>query len=293
LWANLAVSLRDSLWASLRAGLWDGLWGCLEESLRNSPDNGLGDSLRASLQASPETRLPAAGGEGEAAALLSPIDTPWWGAGEAYWVAYYRFAAEVLGVTYAPDAAEGLALLDALVQSCGWWYPRDGLIVACERPAVVQMEEHPDRPGTYRLHASDGPAVQFRDGWSVYAWHGVVVPPVVIEAPSQITREQFTRERDVEVRRAMWERLGPDRVIALLDVEPVHTDAWNGQTYTLYRTREPDELAGDYLQFVRVTCPSTGRVYHLSVPPTVTTAREAVAWTFGHTAATYHPDVEQ
>jgi hypothetical protein len=281
LWASLGASLGSSLRASLAANLWADLTASLATNLAAS----VWASLRANLAHSVEDTLTSA-------SVLRALYTAWWGQMDLCEVASYRFAEDMLGVQYAPDAAEGLHLLDTIGHACGWWYPRDGLIVACDRPAVLQMEEHPQRPGTYRLHASDGPAVQFRDGWAIYAWHGVRVPQVVIDAPSQITREMFLTERNVEVRRAMWERLGPDRVAALLDLEPLQTESWNGQTYTLLRTREPDAVADDRLMFVRVTCPSTGRVYHLSVPPTVQTARDAVAWTFGHTADDYHPDIE-
>jgi hypothetical protein len=36
-------------------------------------------------------------------------------------------------------------------------------------------------------------------------------------------------------------------------------------------------------------CPSTGRDYVLRVPPTMNSAREAVAWTFGMKAEEYQP----
>jgi hypothetical protein len=41
------------------------------------------------------------------------------------------------------------------------------------------------------------------------------------------------------------------------------------------------ETVGDPVVAVLVKCPSTGRNYVLRVPPTMKSAREAVAWTFG------------
>ena len=316
--AALGASLTDSLWHSLGTTLGAGLWATLETSLaaavaaslRGSLTDSLGASLRATLEpglaaavaaslrgsltdslgASREGRsLPATDGR----AAVPPAYTRWWGQMDLYWIAYYRYAQEVLGVRYAAEAQAGLDLLEEIGHACSWWYPREGLVIACDRPAVIQMEEHPARPGTYRLHATDGPAVRWRDGWTLYAWHGVRVPAALIETPSQITRADLLAEPNAEVRRALMERLGHDRFAALLDLVPVHEARWGGQTYTLLRTREPDAVARDHLQFVRVTCPSTGRVYHLCVPPTVRTAREAVAWTFGRAGDTYAPAVEQ
>ena len=95
----------------------------------------------------------------------------------------------------------------------------------------------------------------------------------------------------------LMEILGSDRFAAMLDLEEVHREAWGPhpewqQEAVLLRTREIDPVAGEHIQFVRVTCPSTGRVYHLCVPPNVKTAREAVAWTFGKEAGDYLPLVE-
>jgi len=53
-------------------------------------------------------------------------------------------------------------------------------------------------------------------------------------------------------------------------------------------------IATDYrpIQIVRVTCPSTGRVYALQCAPTCKTAHEAVAQSFGLPAGAYSPAYE-
>ena len=51
----------------------------------------------------------------------------------------------------------------------------------------------------------------------------------------------------------------------------------------LLDARMPD---GGTLRFLRVRC-GTGREFALSVPPTMRTAREANAWTYGLTQETY------
>lgn len=50
--------------------------------------------------------------------------------------------------------------------------------------------------------------------------------------------------------------------------------------------------AREHIRAVKVTCPTTGRRYLLRVPPTVTTAHEAVAWTFRLAADEYRPTVQ-
>jgi hypothetical protein len=52
------------------------------------------------------------------------------------------------------------------------------------------------------------------------------------------------------------------------------------------------ELVGEPIVAIVVKCPSTGRNYVLRVPPTVQTAREAVAWTFGLKPDEYLPTAQ-
>jgi hypothetical protein len=56
------------------------------------------------------------------------------------------------------------------------------------------------------LHSTDGPAVGFRDGWGVYAIHGVRVPADIIEDNASITVERIEAEQNAEVRRVLIER---------------------------------------------------------------------------------------
>jgi hypothetical protein len=57
-----------------------------------------------------------------------------------------------------------------------------------------------------RLHNADGPAVLYRDGFAVHAWHGTRVPPDLIEPGWSI--ERIFTEDNAEIRRCAIERLG-------------------------------------------------------------------------------------
>jgi hypothetical protein len=91
---------------------------------------------------------------------------------------------------------------------------------------------------------------------------------------------ELVRIRNAEVLRLCSELMSADALASIGQVR--HSDEYG----TLLSVKGLDA------QLVRVTCPSTGRVYHLRVPPDVTTAREAVAWTFGLRAEEYQPQVQ-
>ena len=69
----------------------------------------------------------------------------------------------------------------------------------------------------------------------------------------------------------------------------IHEDSDGcGNPRRLLRVPVADAETG-YLQAVQVVCPTTGRVYHLGVKPTVSTCQEAVASTFGLRGDEYAP----
>ena len=116
------------------------------------------------------------------------------------------------------------------------------------------------------------------------------VPSYVITDPSENTVSKIDGEDNVEVRRVMIDRYGPGRY--LQDSGAVEVD--RGDRGVLYSK----DISGDEpIVVVRVrnsTPEPDGSVkdYWLRVPPTVKTAAEAVAWTFGMEMQQYRPEKE-
>ena len=82
------------------------------------------------------------------------------------------------------DAENGRLILNIMHEismSCLRWYPRDGLIIACERPAAVHLDERE------RLHNDLGPVIEFRDGWKIYRIHDVDVSEWLFTDPQRLT----------------------------------------------------------------------------------------------------------
>jgi hypothetical protein len=232
------------------------------------------DSLRASLRASL--------GDAE-------IYTYWWGQQDLYWVAFYKFCAEI-GVIFDSATADGLDIMQEIGFSCMWWYPRDGLIVACERPAEIHMDDRS------RVHCETGPAILFRDGWSIHAIHGVRVPADVVERPETISLASINEQPNSEIQRVMierfgWDRYGSESGAAIID----HDERWG----TLCRSS-----AGLFLRVVNRSAEPDGTFRNYVLPlddglrpipdgdddwgaPQALTALNAVASTFGMTGVEY------
>jgi hypothetical protein len=199
------------------------------------------------------------------------------------WVSFYDFFQQI-GILKHQNFAK---YADYLASGVFYTIFLQGLAVICERPKYIKRDDF------YRLHCADGPATLWKDGYAQYFWHGVSVPQKLIEAPEEITKDELIKETNAEVRRAMMERLGTGRFFQLLDVVEVDRDRVGvgeyAKEYTLYRTREIDPVAGEYIQFVNVICHSTEREYMLCVPPNIKDVWSGVAWTFAKTKEEYTP----
>ncbi|WP_194787202.1 DUF6745 domain-containing protein [Mycobacteroides abscessus] len=186
LWGQLRDQLGDQLWGQLWGQLrdqlwgqlWDQLWGQLRDQLRDQ----LGDQLWGQL------------GFGMSA---------WW---ESYWIALYTKALQLGGI---PES-ERLNTLASACRETGWWWPREGVAILTDRPSVLKRDVQ------NRLHCEDGPALLYRDGYSLYAWHGTRVPADLIETGWDTKR--ILKETNTEIRRCAIERMGWDKFIAKSDM---------------------------------------------------------------------------
>lgn len=147
--------------------------------------------------------------------------------------------------------------------------------LVCDRPAVLTVDAQ-NRP-----HGAEGPFAQWRDGFRLFAWHGVRLPAWIITSPDRITAEAIAEESNQEVRRAMIERIGWERYLELADATVLQRD-----DYGTLLDLPPMPGDEERVRLVRVTNATpepdgSFKDYVLRVPPSCGSAREAVAWTFG------------
>jgi len=197
------------------------------------------------------------------------------------WLALYDILEQVFSLEEA-RVMRGVAMLGG---SCGWWWALHDVAFLCERQVRLACDEG-GRP-----HATDGPAIRFRDGSGVFALHGVAVEPWIVETPERISIDAIGAESNLEVRRVLIEFFGPARYLDALGAVEIARDRFG----TLYRAIETG--AREPFVMVKVTNATaepdgTFREYFLRVPPATTTPHAAVAWTFGLNSDQYAPDCE-
>jgi hypothetical protein len=200
---------------------------------------------------------------------------------DAAWTGHASFLAEATGAPGARGWPRRVQVF-AAAQSAGWWWPGLDFVLVCDRPVTVHTEPEGDQPG--RLHNAAGPAVVWRDGWSLYFWHGTRVPEWVIRNP---TVAAVAAEPNVEVRRCAIEAMGWDTYIAAAGLQLVDTAMDPGNEGCVLRLFDlPRDVWGTPGRVLLVTNGSaerdgTRRRYGLPVPAETADAIAAAAWTYG------------
>ena len=187
------------------------------------------------------------------------------------WHSFYRFFHEV----FEENDLIHLALFNEMVS---------GFRLGSKEAWLVRKPTRLERDERGRLHSADGMCMQYQDGWGFYAWHGVRCSEKLIMHPEQLSREDWLQESNLELRRAIQERVGSDRFVELIGGRIVDTGQ-RGELIAVDLRDDPERVA----HFVHVICPSTARQYYLRVPATTTRADAAVAWTYELEENAYQP----
>jgi hypothetical protein len=190
-----------------------------------------------------------------------------------HWSLYH-----VLGHTPTDDFADWVDAFKGLEA----WIPYDQVCLMMERPIEVSLDD------LMRPHSDERAAIKFHSNWSVYCIRGIPVPERIFKG--DFTAVDIDDQPNVEMRRIMIDRYGLQRYLTDSGAEEIHRDEFG----ILYQKETEIDEPIVVVQ-VRNSTPEpdgTFKSYMLRVPPSIRTAKEAVAWTFGVDANLYSPSIE-
>jgi uncharacterized protein DUF6745 len=144
---------------------------------------------------------------------------------------------------------------------CGLVATHTDFVIVSDRPRSLL------RNAAGRLHASNGPAIEWRDGWGLCFWHGIGLPrdhEWIVRTPQLLSPERIEDEPNAELRRVMLEAFGFERYLAARAARVVAADELHGQPRRLLEVT----IRGRALRIVEVTNGSlepdgTHRKFHL------------------------------
>ena len=271
---QLRNQLGDQLRDQLRDQLWDQLRGQLRDQLRDQLWGQLGDQLWGQL------------GDQLGGQLRDQLYQAVWmvGGWDSFWLAFYE-AGRSVGATYPETLDRHLDAYIRYAKTCGVAFCYRDMAFIADRPVRLRFDE------ARRLHADDGAALAWSDGYGVYAWHGYRIPDThhwIIADKARLTVQAAMAERNAELRRIMLEIVGFERVAAELGATVVDQDVNCGQPRRLLRA----EVGGETLAILHVVNGSlepngTRREFHLGALSEARTCHEAVAMSYGRASHSY------
>ena len=161
------------------------------------------------------------------------------------------------------------------------------MLALSDRPAFIKRDE------SGRLHAESGPAIQYRDGWVVHAWHGTRVPAHWLDNRASLDPNEVIKAENVEQRAAGAAICGWPKMLGVLKAKVINDSGSDdiGQLIELTLPGLPEPG-----RFLKAVCPRNGiivegvpRVSDIDNLP-IQTALHAQAWRIGDPLSEYqHP----
>ena len=195
---------------------------------------------------------------------------------------------DVLGL-YLPCHEKYVAWEQAAIHG-GFRVLHPEFCIVSDFPEIIRVD------GQNRPHCADGPSHKWRDGWSLYHWHGVRIPDDWIggglDAKTAVTWP------NVEQRRAAIEILGWQNVLSALDAKSLggNPDPKIGELIEVQLPFEDDKgNATTRALFLKAQC-GTGRTIfeavdpdEIDIDPRFDPAWCAQAWRDGYSPADWLP----
>jgi hypothetical protein len=159
--------------------------------------------------------------------------------------------------------------------------------IVCDFPEVIRLDDQ------RRPHCADGPSHRWRDGWSLYHWHGVPVPRHWIEQRATLDPAEVLMVKSVEQRAAGAAIVGWPKMIDRLERRIIDGDPDSDMGALIELTLPGLRHPGRFLQ---ARCPRNGiivegvpRISDIDGLP-IDTVVAAQAWRVGDPQSEYiHP----
>lgn len=214
----------------------------------------------------------------------SQIPNIWYGSFYAHCMSFYSFIAEMDGINIG-QYEENLKVANEMLE-LGCTLAYDSVCIVSKKPKKIIFEDG-------KLHCSDGPAVEYPDGYALYSWRGISVKKEWIEDPNSITVEEVLAEQNAEKRRSMIEIMGYGRYLKEANSKLIDKHIRNGRVERLWESDFGYKKA-KIIEVINATPENDGtyKHYFFQVPSRINSAAEAVASLYGLDPDEYNPTVE-
>lgn len=197
------------------------------------------------------------------------------------WISYYSFFNEILDFT----EKENFELIEKCVNLTFMSIQLEDYCIVSKYPNFIKRDNNND------LHNIESAAVEFADGYKQHYFHGLFVAQDLFDSlvNQKYTFKQWTKEPNEEIKSLVLafyeEKFGNEYVFKFISEHLKEHDTYvdkkaksltgsmNVGVYTLFKGNVNDIE----LNYVRCYCPSSDRMFYLSVEPRYNNAKDAIA----------------
>jgi hypothetical protein len=265
-WDQIGTQVRDQVWAQVVAQVRDQVRDHVGVQVQDQVRDQIGTQVGNQVWTQVEAQVGAQAREqvGNQEILKKDYVNQVYGSHDASWLAFYDFFRNECGLK---NETEKLSGLKDLSSNCGWWSPYKNICIIQNRHSEVHFDENK------MLHNDKGPAVKYRDGFSVWSIHGVRVDRQIVVEPESQTIDQINNEENEEIRRIRIDRFGWGRFLKESGAKIIQ-ERFNERDMQFEKLFE---IKGGQKR-IQVKDPSTGREYFLGVPREINSCQEAQNW---------------
>ena len=271
-WAQVRDQVGDQVGAQVRAQVgaqvWDQVgaqvWAQVRDQVLAQVRDQVGDQVWAQVRAQVWDQVWDQVRAQVGAAFYSQHEAGW-----LSWASYFHRVCNLPG-------AEKIEPLARIAANCGWVWFFAGAVIITDRPRILRRDDQ------NRLHCEDGPALEYRDGFAIHAWHGTRVPTEWIEDRPSLTAKIALTWPNVDQRAAACEILGWHNIINSMNARIIDADD-DPQIGRLVEIDLPDHGPQ---KFIHARC-GTGREIAVMADARATTILEAQAASYGLSASDF------
>ena len=206
----------------------------------------------------------------------------------ASWDCYLTAARDILGLRLREH--ENYAHWEQAAIHGGFRWMHEEFCIVSDFPEFIKID------GENQPHCETGPSHRWRDGWSLYHWHGTSVPAHWIEQRKTLDPAEVLRVENVEQRAAGAAIVGWPRMLNLLKARTIDDSGDPNMgaliELTLPGLRKPG-------RFLKAECPRNGtivegvpRISDIDNTP-IETVFAAQAWRRGFAESKYKPSTRR
>ena len=158
-------------------------------------------------------------------------------------------------------------IIQDIVVNSGWIFPFEKICLVCDRPIKITLNNED------QLHNLTDTAMEYADGYSLYAHHGVFLPETYGKVhPSRWQAQWLLSEKNQELKQLLIETIGYNRIYQ--ELPTIELDSHQG--YTLLKVATDPSL--EPIHLLKSYCYEPNRVRCLGIPSSILSAKEALVW---------------